>query len=171
MAILDYIIIGGTVAAFVIGLIKGFLRPLFNLASTFVVFYAGGAFSALISGWLLNVIPDDGTRSVVAMVASMLLVWLVVFLISRIIIKAISKVKVLGAVNRLLGGVLGLVIVFVVVAVVVAFMRDDAVIFQKLQEKLGHIFEESWIVNNLFKNNPIGEFIVESAFSKLKSVL
>lgn len=167
MQVLDYIIIGCAVVSFFIGLTKGFLTPVFNLAGIFVVMYAGGAFSSQLYTLLDGVIADENTRSIASAIASMLIVWLVYFLITRLIVKLIKKSKVLGGANRIIGGVLGIAIVYIIVAVVTAFMQNDIALFASLREDYGEVYNQSWVVQNLFKSNPVGEGLVNSAFQKL----
>ena len=171
MIVLDYIIITCAVVSLLLGLIKGFLKPIFNLAGFFVVLYAGGAFSSILFPLLANIIPDEGTCSIASAVASMLLVWLIYFLISSFILKLISKIKILGAANRISGGVLGLAMVYIVVAVVTAFMQNDSALFASLREQHAEAFNQSWIVQNIYASNPIGEGLVNSAFQELIRLL
>lgn len=171
MQTLDYIIIGCAVVSLLLGIIKGFLKPIFNLAGFFVVLYAGGAFSSVLFPLLTQVIPDEGTCSIASAVASMLLVWLIYFLISHLILKVINKIKILGVANRLIGGVLGVVMVYVVVAVITAFMQNENTLFASIREQHGEVFNQSWIVQNIYKSNPLGEGLVNSAFKKLIEML
>ena len=171
MQILDYIIIAVALVSFVLGLVKGFLTPVVNLAGFFVVLYAGGAFSTMLFPLVSKLIPDESTCSVASAIASMLLVWFIYFLISRLILKIIQKSKILGFANRLVGGVLGIVIVYLVVAIVTAFMQNDNTLFASVREQFGEVFNQSWVVQNVFKTNPIGEGLVNSAFQKLIELL
>lgn len=171
MQILDYIIIAVALVSFVLGLVKGFLTPVVNLAGFFVVLYAGGAFSTMLFPLISKLIPDESTCSVASAIASMLLVWFIYFLISRLILKIIQKSKILGFANRLVGGVLGIAIVYLVVAIVTAFMQNDNTLFASVREQFGDVFNQSWVVQNVFKTNPIGEGLVNSAFQKLIELL
>lgn len=171
MQILDYIIIAVALVSFVLGLVKGFLTPIVNLAGFFVVLYAGGAFSTTLFPLVAKLIPDEATCSIASAIASMLLVWFVYFLISRLILKIITKSKILGFANRLAGGVLGLVIVYLIVSIVTAFMQNDNTLFASVREQFGEAFNQSWVVQNVFKVNPIGEGLVNSAFQKLIELL
>ena len=171
MLILDYIIIAVALVSFVLGLVKGFLTPVVNLAGFFVVLYAGGAFSSTLYPLISQVIPDENTCSIASAIASMLLVWFAYFLISRLIVKVITKSKVLGAVNRLIGGALGVVMVYLVVSIVTAFMQNENTLFASIREQYGEAFNQSWVVQNIYKTNPIGEGLVNSAFQKLIELL
>ena len=171
MQILDYIIIAVALVSFVLGLVKGFLTPVVNLAGFFVVLYAGGAFSTMLFPLISKLIPDESTCSVASAIASMLLVWFIYFLISRLILKIIKKSTILGFANRRVGGVLGIAIVYLVVAIVTAFMQNDNTLFASVREQFGEVFNQSWVVQNVFKTNPIGEGLVNSAFQKLIELL
>ena len=171
MQILDYIIIACAVVSLVLGLVKGFLTPIVNIAGFFVVLYAGGAFSSTLYPLLANVIPDESTCSLASAIASMLLVWFAYFLISQLVLKIISKSKILGAANRLIGGVLGVVMVYLVVSIITAFMQNENTLFASIREQYGEAFNQSWVVQNVYKVNPIGEGLVNSAFQKLIELL
>ena len=171
MLVLDYIIIAVALVSFVLGLVKGFLNPIVNLAGFFVVLYAGGSFSSLLFPLISKVIPNENTCSIASAIASMLLVWLLYFLVSRIVLKLIGKSKLLNTANRLIGGVLGVVMVYLVVSIVTAFMQNENTLFASIREKYGEAFNQSWIVQNVFKTNPIGEGLVNSAFKKLIELL
>ncbi len=166
MQVLDYIIVGFTLFSLILGIIRGFLRPLFDLAGIFVVIYAGGSFAPVLQPLLGKLITDAGTCSVVAMIASMVLVFLVYLLITKLIL-LIFKKGALGAINRIVGAVFGVIIVYLVVSVLTAFMYNESKMFAGLQSALKPIFDQSWIVKNMFIKNPIGEAIVNSAFQKL----
>ena len=101
----------------------------------------------------------------------MLLVWLIYFIISRIVVKLIGKSKLLNAANRLIGGALGIVIVYLVVSIVTAFMQNENTLFASIREQYGEAFNQSWIVKNVYKTNPIGEGLVNTAFKKLIELL
>ena len=105
MLVLDYIIIAVALVSFVLGLVKGFLNPIVNLAGFFVVLYAGGSFSSILFPLIAKVIPNENT------------------------------------------------------------------LFASIREKYGEAFNQSWIVQNVFKTNPIGEGLVNSAFKKLIELL
>ena len=171
MLILDYIIIAVALVSLVLGLVKGFLTPIVNLAGFFVVLYAGGSFSSILFPLIAKVIPDENTCSIASAIASMLLVWLIYFIISRIIVKLIGKSKLLNAANRLIGGALGIVMVYLVVAIVTAFMQNENTLFASIREKYSEAFNQSWIVKNVYKTNPIGEGLVNTAFKKLIELL
>lgn len=171
MQILDYIIIACAVVSLVLGIVKGFLTPVVNIAGFFVVLYAGGAFSSTLFPLLANIIPDEATCSLASAIASMLLVWFIYFLISRLIIKIIQKSKALGVANRLIGGALGVVMVYLVVSIVTAFMQNENTLFASVREQYGEAFNQSWVVQNIYKTNPIGEGLVNSAFQKLIDLL
>ena len=171
MLILDYIIIAVALVSFVLGLVKGFLTPIVNLAGFFVVLYAGGAFSSVLFPLLANVLPDENTCSIASAIASMLLVWLIYFLVSRLILKIISKTKLLSFANRIIGGFLGIAMVYLIVAILTAFMQNENTLFASIREQYGPAFNESWIVKNIYATNPIGEGLVNTAFQKLIELL
>ena len=171
MLILDYIIIALALVAFILGIVKGFLTPIVNLAGFFVVLYAGGAFSSILYPLFTKIIADENICSIASTIVSMLLVWLIYFLVTHLILKIITKSKLIGFANRMIGGLLGIVIIYLIVSIVTAFMQNDNTLFASIREQYGEAFNKSWIVQNIYKSNPIGEGLVNTAFKKLIELL
>ena len=119
---LDYIILGLTAFFFILGIIKGFLKQLFSFLGMIIVFTCGSILTPYAQEWLSGVIPDESLRSVVAMVASYLVLFIVWALLTALIIKLLTKIKIIGFLNRVLGGLLGIATIYVICAVVFALV-------------------------------------------------
>ena len=150
--VLDWIIVGVAVVAFVIGIIKGLFRQLFALGGILLVFKCGSLLTPYAQEWLSSLIPDDSVRSLVALLASYIVLFVVWALISGIILKILEKSKALGGINRIMGGVLGIAIVYVCCAVLFALVLKTSDTFmpwlKNIMKPLIEGENPSWIVTN-----------------------
>lgn len=175
--ILDWIIVGVAVVAFVIGIIKGLFRQLFALGGILLVFKCGSLLTPYAQEWLSSLIPDDSVRALVALLASYIVLFVVWALISGIILKILEKSKALGGINRILGGVLGIAIVYVCCAVLFALVLKTSDSFmpwlKNIMKPLIEGDNPSWIVNNIFPadGNKVGEWIVHTLLDKLNEMM
>ena len=175
--VLDWIIVGVAVVAFVIGIIKGLFRQLFALGGILLVFKCGSLLTPYAQEWLSSLIPDDSVRSLVALLASYIVLFVVWALISGIILKILEKSKALGGINRIMGGVLGIAIVYVCCAVLFALVLKTSDTFMPwLKNIMKPLIEgeyPSWIVTNIFPadGNKLGEWIVRSLLDKLNEMM
>ena len=147
--VLDWIIVGVAVVAFVIGIIKGFFRQLFALGGILLVFKCGSLLTPYAQEWLSSLIPDDSVRSLVALLAS----YIVLFV------------------------VLGIAIVYVCCAVLFALvLKTSDTLMPWLKNIMKPLIEgenPSWIVTNIFPadGNKLGEWIVRSLLDKLNEMM
>ncbi len=175
--VLDWIIVGVAVVAFVIGIIKGIFRQLFALGGILLVFKCGSLLTPYAQEWLSSLIPDDSVRSLVALLASYIVLFVVWALISGIILKILEKSKALGGINRIMGGVLGIAIVYVCCAVLFALVLKTSDTFmpwlKNIMKPLIEGENPSWIVTNIFPadGNKLGEWIVRSLLDKLNEMM
>ena len=174
---LDYIILGLTTFFFILGIIKGFLKQLFSFLGMIIVFTCGSILTPYAQEWLSGVIPDESLRSVVAMVASYLVLFIVWALLTALIIKLLTKIKIIGFLNRVLGGLLGIATIYVICAVVFALVLSTNESFlptiKNLLNPLINGESPSWIANNMFAagKNPIGEMIVKAIIDKIGEIM
>lgn len=174
MTPLDWIFIAVLIVGLVLGIIKGFLRPLLSAIGFIVVSFGASLLAPVVQGWLMNTQMSDSLRSLLAIVitvGALVIIWVVVSLILR---KVITRSKGMGVVNRLIGGALGLVVVYLIFAVVVAFVVGPLgnLIFN-IQEKFGPDFEASWIRQHIYtdKGNFFGNWIIGSMAKKILEIL
>lgn len=174
---LDWVIVGLAAFLFVVGIIKGFLKQLFSFLGVFVVFSCGSYLTPYAQGWLEGLIPDASLRSMVAMIASYLVLFIAWALVTGLIVKLFEKSKMLGAINRLLGGLLGVASMYVICAVVFALILNTADGFlPNIKNLLKPLIEgdsPSWFAANLFsvENNKLGEWIIRAITEKLNEIV
>lgn len=175
--VFDWIVVGVAALAFVIGLIKGFFRQLFAFGGIVLVFTCGSFVTPYAQNWLSSLIPDDAVRSLVALIATYIVLFVVWALVSNLILKVLEKSKALGGINRLFGGLLGIAIVYVVCAVLFALVLKTSDSFMPWLKNLVKPLIEgenpSWIVTNIFPadGNKVGEWIVKYLLDKLNEML
>lgn len=174
---LDWIIVGVAGFLFVIGIIKGLLKQVFSFLGVVVVFTCGSMLTPYAQGWLEGVIPDASLRSMVAMIASYLVLFIAWALITGLIVKLLSKIKAVSFLDRLLGGVLGVATAYVIFAVVFALVLNTADGFlPNIKNLLNPLIEgesPSWFAANVFSadNNKLGEWIIRSITDKLSEIV
>ena len=172
MNILDYVILGALVISLIIGLVKGLLKQILALVSIFVVVTLTATVTPYVDSWLVNVIQADGTRALVAMIASAILLAVVCGLISWLIGKALKKVKILKALDRILGGVMGIAIVYLIFAVLFALLTSTGEEFMAgLKGMLGGYLEDSWFAAHVYNNNFFGDWVINGIAQKLMEAL
>ena len=172
MTLLDYIVIGLAVFLLIRGIFKGFLGQLFGVIGVVLVAIATANLYVYPMKWMQNLIVNDGTRQVVALIATGAVVFLLYKLITLLLTKLITKNKGLGVLNRLVGMLLGVAIVYTVMAIVVSLLFNTADSFMPLVKKLlTGAFEGSWIANNVYKNNFFGDWIVQMIINNLQNAI
>ncbi len=172
MNIVDYIVLGCMAVALVVGILKGFLKQIFAVVGVFVVAIGTSYLSPYPEQWLASVIENDSTRSLVALIATFIVLALVYGMVTALISKLVNKVHVLGTVNRILGAVLAVAVVYLVFAVIIGFLLGTSETFLPNIKKLAHdAFAESWVANNIYKNNFFGDWLVQLLGEKTPSVL
>lgn len=173
----DWVILGITAFLFVMGVIKGFLKQLFAFLGIVVVFSFGSVLAPYAQGWLESIITDASLRSLVAMIASYLVLFIVWSLVTGLIVKILEKNGVISFLNRVLGGLLGVACMYVICAVVFALILNTAEGFlpsvKNLVKPLIEGDSPSWLVTNIFsaENNKLGEFIVSAFIDKINEIL
>lgn len=178
MTVFDYAVLGATVVLFVLGCIKGLLKPLFSIIGVIFITSFGAVLTPFLQDWewLAGVISDAELLSKVCVIVSYVILALAYIIVSNLIIKAINKKKTLGAANRLLGGLLNVLIVYLVLSVVfVLVVGTDTIqqpLFAKLNELYGEDLQNTWLYNNIFQGdkNFFGNMIMKAITEKLNSL-
>ena len=172
MNVLDYVILGVIAVCLIIGLVKGLLQQILALVSIFAIVTLTATVTPYVDSWLVKLIPADGTRSLVAMIASVILLAIVCGLIAGLIGKALKKVKVLKTLDRILGGVLGVAIAYMVFAVVFALLMDTGEEFMaSIKGMVSDYLDGSWFVANIYKNNFFGDWVINGILEKVMQAL
>ncbi|MCM1194762.1 MAG: CvpA family protein [Firmicutes bacterium] len=171
MNVLDWIIIVAAGLGLVLGLLKGFLKPLFSAIGFFVVVVGIGLFSPTVQQWFVNVEMSDNVRSLVAILATGVILFLVYLVLSLILRKLITRKSSINVLNRIIGGVLGVIIVYMAFSVIIAWVASPFGGIGSLNEKFGAEFEQSWICSHIYKNNFFGDWIINDLLQKLFDTL
>ncbi|MBR2975142.1 MAG: CvpA family protein [Clostridia bacterium] len=172
MKIIDYIIIGLAAFLLIRGLFKGFLGQMFGVIGVVLVSIVTANVYQFPMQWMQNLIKDDNTRQAVALIATGVVVFLLYKLLTMLITKQVTKSKSLGVLNRIIGMLLGVALVYGVMAIIVALLFGTADTFLPLVKGLiKGPFEDSWIVNNVYKNNFFGDWVIKMVVEKIQSAI
>lgn len=174
MNVFDWIFIAALVLGFVLGLIKGFLKPLFSAIGFVVIAFGSSALAPTVQGWLMNVEMGEDFRPLLAIILSIVGITIVWVLVSLILRKIITKQKGMSALNRVIGAALGILIVYLVFAVIIAFITGLLGGFiPDIKEKIGPEIEASWIRKNIYTNeaNFFGNWIIEKMAERIMEIM
>lgn len=178
MTILDYIYLGLLALGLILGLVRGFLKIAFALVGVVVVSIATSYLSPCVDQWLVSVIATEGTRAIVAMVATFLVLAIVYGIITKLISKLINKISILGWINRLLGAVVGVAIVYLVFSLLSSLILGSSEgMLVGLKNLLQPSFESSWIITNIYggmenpEKNFFGKWLIENFIEQISKFL
>ena len=171
MTALDWIFIAALALGIVLGLIKGFLKPLFSVLGLVVVTMGTSFLSPVVQGWMMNANMSDSVRSLVAVIISAFILLIACGVIFFILRKIITRKRSINVVNRLIGAVLGVVIVYLVFAIVFAWISGPMGEIAGLNEKFGEEVSSSWIATHLYVKNPFGKLVVDKMAEKMMEII
>lgn len=162
MTLLDFIIAGFAIFMMINGLIKGVLGQVFGAVGIVLVPFLTANLYALPMAWMEKLILDEGTRQLVALIATGAALFLLYKLLVKLLDKIIDKTKGLNLLNRVAGMLLGLLIVYASVGLLTSLLLNTGEGFLPLIKSLVKApFENSWIVKNVYANNFLGDWIVQ----------
>ena len=168
MNVLDYVFLALVAVAFILGLFKGLIRQILTIVGVILVAALTATVEPYVQSWFVNTSMDEGTRNVVAMIATVILLTVAYALLALLITKLLKKVKIIGALDRILGGVLGLAVVYLVFAVIFALILNTEDGFLPLIKSFaGEAFQTSWIGEHIYGNNFFGDWIINGIAGKL----
>ena len=168
MNVLDYIYLALVAVVFIVGIFKGLIRQILTIVGVILVATLTATVEPYVQSWLINTSMDDGTRNVVAMIATVILLTVAYALLALLITKLLRKIKIIGLLDRILGGVLGLAVVYLVFAVIFALFNGTSDEFMPLLKSVaGEAFKTSWIGEHIYKNNFFGDWIINGIAGKL----
>lgn len=178
MTVLDYIFLGCTAVGLILGIWKGFLKQVLAIVGVVVVAIGTTYLAPLPEKWLQGVIETDGTRTIVALAATFVVLSIIYAIISRIISKIVNKIPILGWLNRILGAVFSVAVVYMVFSIVVSLIlgNTDETFLPKIKELLAEPFKESWIVQNIYggtehpEKNFFGNWLMNVLLEKIQSL-
>lgn len=161
MNVLDWIFIAALVVGAVLGLIKGFLKPLLSAIGFVIIAFGSSALAPVVQGWLVGIEMTESFRSLLAIIlsiAGLTAIWAIVSLVLR---RIITARRGMGIANRVVGAVLGVVVVYLVFAVVMAFIAFFGNLWD-IKENFGPTVDGSWIRANIFSDeaNFFGNWII-----------
>ena len=174
MNVFDWIFIAALALGVVLGLLKGFLKPLFSAIGFVVIAFGASALAPTVQGWLMNVQMSDDLRPLLAIIIAIVGLVVVWALISLILRKIITARKGIGVLNRIIGAVLGIVIVYLVFAVLVAFIVGPlGGLMPFITNKLGPEVEASWIRAHIYtdKGNFFGNWIISDMARRIVEII
>ena len=171
MTALDWIFIAALALGIVLGLIKGFLKPLFSVLGLVVVTMGTSFLSPVVQGWMMNANMSDSVRSLVAVIISAFILLIACGVIFFILRKIITRKRSINVVNRLIGAVLGVVIVYLVFAIIIAWISGPMGEIAGLNEKFGEEVSSSWIATHLYVKNPFGKLVVDKMAEKMLEII
>ena len=172
MKVVDFVVLGLATFLMIRGLFKGFLGQLFGVVGVVLVSAITANVYQIPAEWMTDLIQDDNTRMAVALIATGAILYLVYRLITMFITKQVTKSKTLGVLNRLIGMLLGALLVYCITAIIVSVLFNTDPSFMPLVKKvINPVFEGSWTLEKLFKNNFLGDWIVRMIVEKLQSAL
>lgn len=168
MNILDYVIIAVFIISTVIGIFKGFIKQALTIIGVIVVATLTATITPYVQSWLVKVIENENTRTVLAMVVSVVLLVVAYSLFALLIQRLLTSISVLKVVNRVLGGVLGFAVVYFVFAVIVALFNSTSEEFMPtIKGWLGDDFQSSWIATHIYGKNFFGDWVIKDIAEKL----
>ncbi|MCH5156528.1 MAG: CvpA family protein [Clostridiales bacterium] len=172
MNILDYVIILIFVFGVIVGLFKGIIRQILTVIGIIVVATLTATVAPYVQNWLSNAIPDDNTRTIVAMIASVLLLVIAYSAFALLIQRILQKISIIKVVDRILGAVIGAAAVYLVFAVIVALFNSTGEDFMPIVKQwLGESFNTSWVATHVYANNFFGDWVIKDIAEKLLNYL
>ena len=148
MNALDWIFIAALAVGIVLGLIKGFLKPLFSILGLVVVTMGTSFLSPVVQGWMMTAKMSDSIRSLMAVIK-----------------------RSINIINRLVGALLGVVIVYLVFAIIIAWISGPMGEIAGLNEKFGEEVSNSWIATHIYVKNPFGKLVVDKMAEKMMEII
>ena len=172
MTVLDYIVIALFVASTVNGIFKGFIKQTLTIIGVFVVTMLTATIAPYVQSWFVNVIENENTRTLVAMVASVLLLIVGYTILALILQRLLKKIKIIKVLDKLLGGLIGFGVMYFIFAVIYALILDTGDSFMPaFKGWAGETFQNSWIGNHIYSNNFFGDWVIINVAEKILNSL
>lgn len=172
MNILDYIILVLLVVCTAIGFFKGFIKQVLAIVGVFVVVTLTATVSPYVQNWLANVITNENTCAVLAMIGAALLITVVYSMLALLVRRLLKNIAIVKALDRVLGGFIGLALVYLVFAVIFALLNSTSETFMAATKNLlGDTFNNSWFGTHIYANNFFGDWIIKGIAEKILNSL
>ena len=168
MNILDYVIIAIFAFSVLLGLFKGFIKQILTVIGVIVVATLTATVAPYVQNWLVDAIPDDNTRTIVAMIAAVLILIIAYSIFALLMQRIFQKIKIVKVVDKLLGALIGAVAVYLVFAVIIALFNSTSDTFMPIVKGwLGKSFNTSWVATHIYANNFFGDWVIKDIAAKL----
>lgn len=159
--VIDIIFAVSFVVALIVGLIQGLWKQLFKLVGILLVAFLTANLYKYPAGWLAGVIESQLLRTVIGAVATFGVLIAIYSVITHFILKAINSIKVFSVLDKILGVVLGVGILYTAFALVAALiLNTDPNFLSWTKSWIEPQFLNSWVINNIYKNNFLGDYII-----------
>ena len=168
MNVLDYIVIALFVAGTVNGIFKGLIKQVLMVIGVIVVAMLTATVTPYVQSWLVNIIENESTRTIVAMVASVILLIVAYSILAAIVRRLLTKLKIIGFLDKLLGAVIGFAAMYFVFAVIFALFTETGESFMPtLKSWAGDAFNTSWVGTHIYANNFFGDWVINDIAEKI----
>lgn len=172
MNVLDYIILVLVVASTVNGIFKGFIKQVLTIIGVVVVATLTATIAPYVQNWFVNLIEDEGKRTMIAMIVAAVLLIVVYTIVALILQRLLKKVKIIGFLDKILGGLVGFGVIYFVFAVIFALFLDTGENFMPLIKSwVGDTFTNSWIGTHIYGNNFFGDWVIINIAEKILNSL
>ncbi len=152
----------------ILGFFKGLIRQIMTVLGIIAVATLTATLAPYVQKWFANIIVNENTRSLVAMLVAALIIVAGYTLVAILITKMLKRVKVLKVLNRVLGAVLGLVVAYLAFAVIFAlFTETGSEFLPGLKKMLGESLDSSWVVQHIYAHNFFGRWVIVGIAQKL----
>lgn len=169
LQIIDYVILGIILVGFIIGLVKGFIKQLLNLIGVVGVVVGTAYLFVFPKQWLSGLIANETVVTIVAIVATLVVLGTVYGIVAHFIKKAFKSVKVMKVIDRIFGMLTGVAVAYAVVAVVIAVLQTD--LMPTLKGLLADQIENSLIINTVYSNNFFGDWVCNLIREGVSSII
>lgn len=172
MNVLDYIVILLFVVSTVNGIFKGFIKQALTIIGVFVVTMLTATVAPYVQSWFVSLIENENTRTLVAMIATVVLLIVAYTIVALILQRILKKVKIIGFLDKILGGLIGFGVMYFIFAVIYALVLDTGDSFMPaIKNWAGETFQTSWIGTHIYGNNFFGDWIIINVAEKILNSL
>lgn len=165
MNVFDWIFIGFILIALISGLRKGAIKQALGIAGIFVITIGARYLSPLMQDWLTGLLDSAELAASISFIASMVVIGIVYGILCGMITKIINKIPFVGKLNKFLGAIVAVAGVYFAVAVIINVLR-----FFSSGEGTMAFLDDSWIVNNIYKNNFFGDWVMEELMKGMEQI-
>ena len=168
MNILDYIVLILAAGCVVFGVFKGIIKQVLTIIGIIFVATLTATVAPYVQSWFANTSLDENSRTVVAMIATVVLLAAVYAVAAVLLQKLFKKHDIVKIVDSLLGAVLGFAVVYLTFAVIFALFNNTPDDFMPLLKSwAGSTFRDSWMAQHIYRKNPFGNWVVVDIAQKL----